>query len=596
MSARTAVVVAWLALLGAFHLLYGGFFPNDAGRVGHDFAFFLPAYLDGYVWFAKNGVFAVPWFTPSFCAGVPLFADPQSGYYSIPQWLTFAIDPVVASYLTLLLFATVGYFGMYRLCRGVFELPPALSILAAGLYFLNGFLPHRLIVGEPSFHALPLVPWVAYLLMAPATDRLQSVAYAVLAGVAGVYAVHSGLNVLMIPAAVSIVAVLSLHGLRHPWRTHVVLRGGLALAVCLGAAANKIVAGAAYLGSVGRPVYTWPGMPDAVDVVRVAALALFAPSETTMGLALGRLTNAQWTVLPHEWAYQFSVAPLLAVLCTWLVRRPADVPASSAAPVQRTIAAVCLGVLVVIPLAFLYYTPGLNALYTRLPVIGQSAWPMRWLVLYLPLVPLAVALLLHRTLAGAPRVAPAVTAATLGATVVLNLVEPREYYRQQPYDPRPVLAAHARFADGEASGHSIRALGVFTNAAGQASLPLNRNDAFLHGVSSMLCYNPIFGYRLERFPADGLALGSVLHADRGRLNFKNPACYVYPDENGCRPGDHFRTDEIETLRAFVDYRPIRFAVSTRQTIANWASGISLLGTAVFLLVFALTRLSRMRRA
>lgn len=587
MSAGTACAVAWLALLGAFHAVYGGFFPNDSGRVGHDFAFFLPAYLDGYVWFAKNGALAVPWFTPSFCGGVPVFADPQSGYYSMPQWLTFVVDPVLASYVTLLVFATIGYFGMYRLCRRVFDVPPALSILAAGLYFLNGFLPHRLIVGEPSFHAVPLVPWVAYLVLVPARDRLRSTAYGVLAGLAGAYAVHSGLNVLVIPAALSVVAVVSLHALRERWRAETGARIALGVAVCLGVTASKIVASAAYLGSVTRPAYTWPGIPDALDVIRVVALAMFAPSETTTGIALRLVTNAQWTALPHEWAYQFSVAPLVAVLAAVLFARARPVRTTSASRAQRLAAGIGLGILVVVPIAFLYYTPGLNRLYTGLPIVGQSSWPMRWLVLYVPLVPLAAALILRRALSGAPRMAAALTAVTLGATVVLSFVEPRDYYRHQPYDPRPALATHARFTAGEASRHSIRALGVFTDAAGQPALPLHRNDAFLHGVSSMLCYNPIFGYRLERFPADGLVLGSVLQADRGRLNFKNPACYVYPRENGCRPGDHFRADEIETLTAFVDYRPIPFAVSTLQRVAGWMSAIALVGVTAFLLLWAL---------
>lgn len=78
-----AACSTWISLLGCFHLLYGGFFPNEFGRVGHDFAYFLPVYLDGYVWSAKNGLLEVPWFTPSFCTALPFFADPQSGYYSL---------------------------------------------------------------------------------------------------------------------------------------------------------------------------------------------------------------------------------------------------------------------------------------------------------------------------------------------------------------------------------------------------------------------------------------------------------------------------------------------------------------------------------
>lgn len=592
MSATSGRVLTWISLLGCFHLLYGGFFPNEFGRVGHDFAYFLPAYLDGYVWWAKNGLLEVPWFTPSFCAGLPFFADPQSGYYSLPQWLTFVVDPVTASYLTLVAFASIGYFGMYRLCRTVFVLPASLSLLAAGLYFLNGFLPHRVIVGHNSFHAVTLVPWIACWLWRPTATGLQSIGYGVLAGLAGVYWVHSGMNILIIPAALSVVAVMLIHGLSQPRRSESGLRAAVALAVCLAASASKLVAGVALMSNVPRVEYALPGIPDVLNVVRVVALALFAPSEVTARMAGTWLTNVQWTMLPHEWAYQFSAAPLLAVLLVVLLSRAPDVPRSSSSRTQRLIAAVALGLLLIVPLALLYYTPSLNRFYTQLPIIGSSSSPMRWIVLYAPLLPLATALSLRRSLASRPRMAAAVTAATLALTLVVNFAEPRDYYRRQPYDPGPVLSAYERFADGAAARHAIHTVGVFMHASGHAALPLNRNDAFLSGVSPLLCYNPIFGYRLERFRAAGLVVGPVLHADRGHLNFKNPACYLYPRENGCRPGDHFRTDEIESLKALTDYRPIPFARSALQIAADWVSSVSLAAIAALLMVWALLAVRR----
>ena len=370
MSARLALLLSWAALLGCFHLLYGGFFPNQHGRLGHDFAYFLPAYLDGYVWFAKNGLLEVPWFTPSFCAGLPFFADPQSGYYSLPQWLTFLVDPLTASYLTLLVFASIGYFGMVRLCRSGFALPWSLSLFAAGLYFLNGFLPHRFIVGEISFHAVTLVPWVAYWLLRPDTSRLESVGHGVPAGLAGAYAVQAGMNILIIPAALSVVAVLLIHRL-DGGRGGSLIGAGVALVVSLAVSASKLAASVAFMGNVPRVEYAWPGIPSVPGVAQVAALALFAPSELTALVADGWLTNVQWPVLAHEWAYQFSAAPLLAVVfaaCFW---RSGRVPRQGGSRTQRVIAAVALGLLLVVPLAFLYYTPALNRLYERLPILAD---------------------------------------------------------------------------------------------------------------------------------------------------------------------------------------------------------------------------------
>ena len=50
----------------------------------------------------------------------------------------------------------------------------------------------------------------------------------------------------------------------------------------------------------------------------------------------------------------------------------------------------------------------------------------------------------------------------------------------------------------------------------------------------------------------------------GHFNIKNPACYVYPKENDCSPGDHFREDQLEAMENFVSYRPFVFKISTAQ--------------------------------
>ena len=138
---RILAFTGWGLFLTLYHLLYRDFFPTERGTLGHDFGLALAGCVDGFVWFVKNGPFEPPWFSPAFCAGVPIFADPQSGYYSAPQWLSFVFDPLTASYLTLLLFASLGYFGMYVLARRGFGLSLCWSIFAAALFLFNSFYP-----------------------------------------------------------------------------------------------------------------------------------------------------------------------------------------------------------------------------------------------------------------------------------------------------------------------------------------------------------------------------------------------------------------------------------------------------------------------
>jgi len=103
------VAGVFLVLIAFYHLIYSQFFPTKYGTLGHDYAYVLPRLLAGLFWFKSNGLDEVPWFTPAFCGGVPFLSDPQSFYYSVPQFLSFVFGPVTSIYVTFLLFAGVLY-------------------------------------------------------------------------------------------------------------------------------------------------------------------------------------------------------------------------------------------------------------------------------------------------------------------------------------------------------------------------------------------------------------------------------------------------------------------------------------------------------
>ena len=92
-----AVVGAFVLLMVAYHLIFGAYYPLQNGLMGSDYSGALGAFTDGYLWFRTNGFLTPPWFTPSFCGGQAFFADPQSGFYSVPQFLGFVMDPLAAA-------------------------------------------------------------------------------------------------------------------------------------------------------------------------------------------------------------------------------------------------------------------------------------------------------------------------------------------------------------------------------------------------------------------------------------------------------------------------------------------------------------------
>ena len=72
------------------------------------------------------------------------------------------------------------------------------------------------------------------------------------------------------------------------------------------------------------------------------------------------------------------------------------------------------------------------------------------------------------------------------------------------------------------------------------------------------------------------------------MNFKNPACMVYPEANTCKAGDEFRADQHVELERLLRYERYDFAFSAQQVRAN-AIGIGMLIVALVVLLVATLR-------
>ena len=155
-----------VACLGAYLWLYLPQLPASGASWGHDYSLHLPNLLAGQYWFQTNGPFAVPWFNPGQCAGVPFLGDLNVAYYSLPQWATFAVGPIAAVRITFVVFAAAGACGFYLLMRGPFAASPWAAATAAALFLFGGFFAHRMIVGHLTFHPFTLTPWLAWAFLA----------------------------------------------------------------------------------------------------------------------------------------------------------------------------------------------------------------------------------------------------------------------------------------------------------------------------------------------------------------------------------------------------------------------------------------------
>lgn len=594
-----------LALVSVHFALFVGFFPNESGRMGHDWAYQFPLLLNGFYWFLANGPAEPPWFSPAFCGGVPLLANPASIYYSVPQFLTFFADPVTAARLTLLVFAAAGYAGFWFLAVRVFRATAGTAALGATVFLFNGFYAHRLVIGHLEYHGFMLVPLVAGLVAEAAgampdggpRQRLRCI---LLSGIGFAYMFMSGMATLMPAAALAVLGVGLLAALVHPDGVRPV-RLVLATAASAGAAcllsAAKLSAALHYLTAFPRDAYRLPGVEGMGKLVENVLKALaFGGGAVDVGSVM---SGGQWFIDRHEWEYGVTVVPFVLAGVFVLVRvrrfvRNIGPPAFAAGTAAR---AAALAAAAAVPLLLNLYEPSWNRWIRSIPGIGNATLQLRWLIVYLPLLALTCVVCVESAGPLRRRRIGIVVAGVL-AVVGQNGLTDRDAYRGQRYEPARILAAHeAAMRTGRPP--AVRWVVAYRDGRGNTATPLYRNDALAVGGSQLLCYEHMFGFRLENFPLGSLHPGSVLDVFDGRLNLKDPACYLYPEENGCRPGEHFAVSERDSLLRLAAYRPYAHAVSVAQ---RWANRTNLAALAAVGLFFALDlclslarRLSRDRR-
>jgi hypothetical protein len=603
LSERWAPLFFFFALLLGMEIIYGRYFPISLGLLGHDFRYYHPILLDGAFWFWQNGILSIPWFTPSFCGGQPFFADTISIYYSLVQWLAFFVPPTTASHITLLLSCSMGYWAFFFLVRAVFVLSTGAAIAAGALAMLNGFMPHRFLVGEPGFQAFLLSAFVSHALLSIdewSPWQKWRVGNSFWAGSTLAYMFYSGLSSLMIPVGLGVLAVACLARIAQQGVSfQIFIKRAIFAVVFAGAiCAARILAGMTFMSHFPRNSYLLPGFPNLIDALSFPILSLIFDSQTVSAWANLKLANVQWGVFPHEWAYQFGLTYLGLILvglcCLWLpgLRKAA---ATTRPKVNASKSATYIAILVLIlliPSAFLWFNPQWNSLLKTLPIINTTSYPFRWIVIWIPVACIAGAMAWQaaENATRNSRLRLAGLAVFCLAMLIESGMTNREYYKDpgmQNYDPQWVNDAWVNGKQGN--------IPPITGLVADRSFSQNRNDYMVIGKSFIQCYNPAYGYLLETLPIGRLRPGRLaLEEQDGFLNIKKPACLIWPEENGCTTvGEEYRVQERDQAQLFLQRRPIEFEVSTGQRIANGINVLALLVMVAGFFVFAATHIRQL---
>lgn len=591
---RVAPALAFCLLLSAYHSIFSPFLAHDV-RLASDYGLGLPFLLAGYIWYRAVGPWQVPWFTPAFCGGEPFFADPQSGYYAAPQLFTLLVDPLRAAYLTMLSFAGLGYLGMYFLLRRAFSVTRSAAIFGATVFMFNGFYAFRMLAGHLGYHGFMLIPWMAAVLLIPRPTRLPpwlaELWLGVVAGLIAAYWIQCGLGTLLVPVGLSLILVGALRArLSAPaWFRACALRSLLGLIVSAALSIAKVTAGLTFLGHFGRAQYLLPGFTSVGDTLHFMFTSVFISPADIVERSVATMSNVEWLVDRPELEYGITWAPLIVIVAAAgfagvrararrsAPTRPESHSSNSAA--RNALGLLVMLVILAIPVAINTYAPGWNALLKRTPLLMSASTLVRWFCLYIPFLAVLAALSLSSMPATLARIV-----AVLGCALipVLNAAQDRSGLSLSSYDPGRITAGYEAIASGRLVP-KIDGINVTATANHKIVLPVDRNDALVDNRSQLACYNPIFGYRLENFPTRGLRPGSVRSVTDGYFNLKNPACYVFPDENHCTPGEHFRSEQSALMERFVHYQPFAFEMSHAQRRASLVT-LSTLGLIALLVI------------
>jgi hypothetical protein len=548
------------------------FFPGPTNFIAFDYRYFLPMILAGKYFAASNGYIAAPIFTPSFCGGLPLLANPQSIYYSFPQLLSELVDPVRSFYITTVLFASTGGVGTYFLLRRRFALSREAATIGGVIFLFNGFLLHRMLVGHVTYHAIGLTPLSCFLLIKDSSLGSRQCLYSSLnilmraLGIAVIvgYFVYSGAVNMMIPLVIAVLLVWVVHAIFCIPTYASLWIGGIGMLFGGLLSAAKLAPAFVYIQAFPRP-----GQLILFDnlfrLLSTLAAGLFFPFRSKDLVFLG----IDSVLLRHEGEFGVGIVPpvfiALTITCA-ILRHQSKVLAGQL--LRKLHYWIVLCVICLVPVVVNYGGLGFDVFLKSVPYVNNNVALIRWFWVYIPLCCVITGILFDYIVRDGVQRIQAVVISTL-ATIIVATATDHRYYFRQTYDPSSIMIANGALDKGKAPP------GIVEVGPGRNRFD---NDGLVNGISAYPCYEPLFGYYLETFPP-GLKTGRI--GTHGTARLRNPACYIYGAANGCSPGEAFSPVDTEQAAMFAQYRSFRYVRPAWQKIADVLSVLSFLVVVVF---------------
>jgi hypothetical protein len=555
-------VLLWVAplllLLATWELFLTASYP----LIGHDYTYVFPRLLAGVWHFTRQGFWPF-WWVPHLCGGLPQYGNPHDYFYSLPQFLVIAgMDLWSAMRLSTFFFLILGYIGWVRVGRDVLRVDGvwahllALIVVASGYHFLHSM------VGHLSFQPTPLLGWIVWILFDHAPDTLRSLIVRALgmAAIAG-YCLYSGANFVLIQAAIFIaflflfmvVIAVERWGFLKMFFIRVVACGIATLAL----AASKLVAVWSVMRFFPRHTELW-SLPEGETALPFMFKAIFGFPQRWQLYS----TPKQW----HEygqWVSPVVVPGLLAAGLAWWRRA------------RCSMRSWVLGFLILFTVAFfLQLSAGGGWIVTSLqslPVFSSLRVATRFLLILALLMAMCGIWGLHACFdVWKGGVWKGRAAAILSFSTVVLFYGAFVGFVHSPLTDRPLDYARIKRNIQQHADFVQKTPRVVEDFRGQKISDVGYLTAGTVGVE---CYEPLLAGNTFLTP---LVAGSVEQVIGGTYNINNPACLMFPEENGCKPGDRIALDDRANMEKFLAGEATTWRMSHLQRVANVVTLVALL--------------------
>jgi hypothetical protein len=563
----------YLILLGLFLIAF--FWGLSAGILGHDYFYFFPKLLDGKWHFMRQGL-SMFYYTPHMCGGFPEYANPQSMYYSLQQFLVLFLDMWLAVRLTILISMAIAYVGWYRVGRDLIKLNLHWAHLLALIITAHGYHFMHMIPGHVVFHSMPIIGWLLWLLF----DRRQHsvkelIVKAAWFALATAYILYSGGYMVAVMALFAVVALLPyeliLHASDLRSRLKVFMKNVIACAIG-GALINssKLVATFSFLRYFPREV-PFERLWDDTSILVYIFRALFAlPQNNDLYWEFGM---GKWGAF-HEYSFLVSPVILVGLGCSVYLlwkRRSAILNHKYLLIVTALVSMILLMFLMQLMQGYGWMVTPLE----HLPIFRGLHVNMRWLYAFSFLPIITGVWGLQQCFARYSRnfvIAGGVVTIVAFVWGYYGILHTNTLPRTLPY-PEIIAALETQedYMDLDVEdAFDMREMGH------SGFIPL------IFGGNHIYCSEPML-LGTSNVP-DTITVGPVMQESNGFLNMYNPACMVYPKANDCESGDRILASDKENLERFRTGQKTTWKMSPLQHISNWISLFTLITSLIIIIL------------